>query len=176
LSNKKKFLNLLEEVSSMAEELPTKFKTVPYSSFFKLWYFIQKALPEDVRKTVLMKVGRAIGNEFNIEGINTIDQFLSAATRFVVDEWGITDSANFQAIKEGDTIVRIVDKLDSCKMCFSNTYYKLHDQGHPECMFPHVMLAILGKVRTKFGFKNISFESVRKPGPIGECIMSWRVN
>ncbi|NMC07485.1 MAG: hypothetical protein GYA24_19885 [Candidatus Lokiarchaeota archaeon] len=160
----------------MAEELPTKFKTVPYSSFFKLWYFIQKELPEDVRKTVLMRVGRAIGNEFKPEGIETIDQFLAAATRFVVEEWGITDAANFEAVKEGDKIVRIIDKLNSCKMCFGNTYFKLHDQGHPECMFPHVMMAILGKVRAKFGFKNIAFENVKKPGPVGECIMTWRVN
>ncbi|MBN2153281.1 MAG: hypothetical protein JW839_17645 [Candidatus Lokiarchaeota archaeon] len=160
----------------MAEELPTRFKTIPYSTFFKLWYFIQKELPEDVRKTVLAKVGRAIGNEFNAEGIETIDQFLAAATKFVVEEWGITDAASFQAIKEGDKVVRIVDTLNSCKMCFSNTYYKLRDQGDPECMFPHVMLAILRKVRIKFGFKNIGYEDVQKPGPVGECVMTWRVN
>ncbi len=159
----------------MAEELLTKYKTIPFSNFFKLFYFIQKELPEDVRKTVLMKVGRAIGNEFNTEGIETIDQLLAAAKEFMVDEWGITDDADFQAVKEGGKVVKVVDKLNSCKMCFANTYYRLHDNGHPECMFPHVMLAILGKVRAKFGFKNIGLENTTKPGPVGECIMTWRV-
>lgn len=159
----------------MAEELPNKFTTVPYSSFFKLWYYIQKELSEEERKNVVAKVGRAIGNEFNPEGITTIDEFFAAATKFLTEEWGIVDEAKFEAIEEDGKIVKIVDHLTSCKMCFANTYYRLQDAGHPTCMFPNVMLAILAKVRNIFGFKNISFEEVNKPGPVGECIMTWNV-
>nr|MDO8110796.1 hypothetical protein [Candidatus Sigynarchaeota archaeon] len=159
----------------MAEELPHKFKTVPYAAFFKLWYYIQKELPDDLKKQLLTKVGKAIGEEFNAESIENIDQFLAAAKRFVVDEWGITDEANFESVVENGEVVKITDRLSSCKMCFGNTYFKLHDAGHPVCMFPHVMLAMLGKVRNKLGFKNLAFEEVKKPGPIGECIMTWRV-
>ncbi|HME52750.1 MAG TPA: hypothetical protein VKM55_11070 [Candidatus Lokiarchaeia archaeon] len=160
----------------MAEELPTSFKTIPYSSFFKLWYYIQKELTEDERKNVLAKVGRAIGNEFNAEGIETLDQLFEATTKFLIEEWGIVDEANFEAIEdENGKVVKIVDHLSSCKMCFANTYYRMHDSGHPACMFPNVMLAILSKVKAQFGFKNLAYETVNKPGPVGECEMTWKV-
>ena len=160
----------------MAEDLPTSFKMIPFSSFFKLWYYIQKELSEDERKTVLAKVGRAIGNEFNPEGIETLDQLFDAVTKFVTEEWGIVDDAKLEAIEdENGKVVKIVDHLSSCKMCFANTYYKLHDAGHPACMFPNVMLAILSKVKNQFGFKNLAYESVNKPGSVGECEMIWKV-
>ena len=44
--------------------LPTSFETVPYSTFFKLWYALQKALPPESKGEILTKIGRTIGREF----------------------------------------------------------------------------------------------------------------
>jgi hypothetical protein len=156
-------------------ELPTRFETVPYNTFFKLWYALQKALPEDQKEEILTRIGRTIGKEFNTEGIETIEDFSYRLRRFLEREWAITDNAKVDFVKKEDgTITKILAKQDSCKMCFANTYYRFNDLGSPSCMFPQVMMGILLKVRRKFGFKNIRFEGVNKGG-VGECAMVWNV-
>ena len=158
------------------KELPKRFDTVPYNTFFKLWYALQKALPSNQKEEILTRIGRTIGGEFDNEGIETIDDFLYRLRRFLEQEWAITDNAKVDIVKdEKGNITKILAKQDSCKMCFANTYYRYHDYGSPACMFPQVMMGILLKVRSTFGFKNIRFEGVNKGG-VGECAMVWNVN
>ena len=157
------------------EKLPKQFETVPYSTFFKLWYAIQKALPSDSKGEILTKIGRTIGREFDEKGIETIDDFLTKLQQFLDQEWAITDNAKVGVKKdENGEIIKLTAKQDSCKMCYANTYYKLHDTGTPSCMFPQVMMGILSKVKNKFHFKNLRFEGVQKGG-VGECEMTWNV-
>ena len=156
--------------------LPTRFDTVPYNTFFKLWYALQKALPAEKKNEILTKIGRTIGKEFNENGIETIDDFLQRLREFLEQEWAITDNAkvNVKRDEEGK-ILKILAYQDSCKMCFANTYFRFHDFGSPACMFPQVMMGILSKVKNKFGFRNLRFEGVQKGG-VGECAMQWNVS
>ncbi|MFX0021503.1 MAG: hypothetical protein ACFE9S_04205 [Candidatus Hermodarchaeota archaeon] len=160
-----------DEVNS----LPTRFDTVSYGTFFKLWYALQKALPPDKKDEILTKIGRTIGKEFNEEGIETIEDFLKKLQEFLELEWAITDNAkvNIKRDDEGN-VIKILAYQDSCKMCFANTYYRYHDYGSPACMFPQVMMGILSKMKNKFGFRNMRFEGVQKGG-VGECAMQWNV-
>ncbi|MHA2119813.1 MAG: hypothetical protein ACW990_01275 [Promethearchaeota archaeon] len=48
-------MNLTEDE---VKKLPTQFETVPYSTFFKLWYALQKSLPADKKGEILTKIGR----------------------------------------------------------------------------------------------------------------------
>lgn len=156
-------------------KFPTRFDTVPYSTFFKLWYALQKALPADQKGAILTKIGRTIGKEFDETGIETINDFLIRLQEFLEKEWAITDHAKVDIKKdENGEVIKIIAKQDSCKMCFANTYYHLHDNGSPSCMFPQVMMGVLSKVKHKFGFKNLRFEGVQK-GDVGECAMQWNV-
>ncbi len=160
-----------DEVNS----LPTRFDTVSYSTFFKLWYALQKALPVDQKDAILTKIGPTIGKEFNEEGIETIEDFLYRLREFLEREWAITDNAKVDVKRDAEgTVVKILAYQDSCKMCFANTYYRYHDFGNPACMFPQVMMGILSKVKNKFGFRNLRFEGVQKGG-VGECAMQWNV-
>ena len=155
--------------------LTTRFETVPYSTFFKLWYALQKALPPDKKGEILTKIGRTIGREFEIEGIQTIDDFKSRLEQFLEQEWAITDNAKVEIMKdENGEIVKLKAKQDSCKMCYANTYYKFHDNGNPSCIFPQVIMGVLSKVKNKFGFRNLRYEGVQK-GDVGECAMTWNV-
>ncbi|MFW9785812.1 MAG: hypothetical protein ACFFFB_26240 [Candidatus Heimdallarchaeota archaeon] len=155
--------------------LPTRFETVPYSTFFKLWYALQKSLPVDKKTEILTKIGRTIGREFNADGIETIDQFLNKLQQFLEQEWAITDNAKVGIIRDANgEILKIIAQQDSCKMCYANTFYRFHDNGTPSCMFPQVMMGILSKVKSIFGFKNLRFEGVQK-GNVGECAMTWNV-
>lgn len=157
------------------KDLPHKFKTVPYSTFFKLWYALQKSLPESQKGTILTKIGRTIGRQFSTDGIETLEDFSTKLKEFLEQEWAITDNAKIELVKNEDGVVeKVIAKQDSCKMCFANTYYKHHDHGSPSCMFPQVMMGILSKVRRKFGFKNLRYEGVLKGG-IGVCAMTWNV-
>ena len=160
-----------EEVSA----LPTQFGTVSYSTFFKLWYALQKALPADKKEEILTKIGRTIGKEFNEEGIETIEDFIRRLREFLEREWAITDNAKVDVKRDAEgNVVKILAYQDSCKMCFANTYYRYHDFGSPSCMFPQVMMGILSKVKNKLGFRNLRFEGVQKGG-VGECAMQWNV-
>lgn len=155
--------------------LPTRFDTVPYTTFFKLWYALQKSLPIDKKGEILTKIGRTIGREFNENGIETIDNFMKRLEQFLEQEWAITDNAKVEVVKdEHGEVVKLIAKQDSCKMCFANTYYKFHDNGSPSCMFPQVIMGILSKVKSKFGFRNLRYEGVQKGG-VGECTMMWNV-
>jgi len=155
--------------------LPTRFDTVSYSTFFKLWYALQKALPIDQKDAILTKIGRTIGKEFNEKGIETIEDFLDRLREFLEREWAITDNAKVDVKRDAEgTVAKILAYQDSCKMCFANTYYRYHDFGSPACMFPQVMMGILSKVKKKFGFRNLRFEGVQKGG-VGECAMQWNV-
>ncbi|MFX0017248.1 MAG: hypothetical protein ACFFAK_16995 [Promethearchaeota archaeon] len=160
---------------NQVKDLPTRFETVPYSTFFKLWYAIQKALPPNKKDEILTKIGRTIGREFNEKGIETIDDFMTRLQHFLEQEWAITDNAKVEIVKnENGEIIKLKAKQDSCKMCFANTYYKFHDNGSPSCIFPQVIMGILSKVKNKFGFRNLRYEGVQKGG-VGECAMSWNV-
>lgn len=157
------------------KELSTRFDTVPFSTFFKLWYALQKALPPDKKGEILTKIGRTIGKEFDETGIETIDDFMSRLEQFLEKEWAITDNAKVEVIKnENGEVTKLIAKQDSCKMCFANTYYKYHDNGSPSCMFPQVVMGILSKVKKKFGFRNLRYEGVQKGG-VGVCAMMWNV-
>jgi len=156
-------------------QLPKQFETVPYNTFFKLWYALQKSLPEDQKEQILTRIGRTIGKEFDDDGLETVKEFLNRLKGFLEKEWAITDNAKVAIEKNEDgEIIKIKAKQDSCKMCFANTYFRYHDYGSPSCMFPQVMMGILSKVRKKFGFKNLRFEGVQKGG-VGECAMVWNV-
>lgn len=160
-----------EEVNA----LPTRFDTVSYNTFFKLWYALQKALPVDKKEEILTKIGRTIGKEFNEEGIETTEDFLQRLREFLEQEWAITDNAKVDVKRDTEgNVVKILAYQDSCKMCFANTYYRYHDFGSPSCMFPQVMMGILSKVKNQFGFRNLRFEGVQK-GEVGECAMQWNV-
>lgn len=37
------------------DSLPTQFKTVPYSTFFKVWYTLQKAIPHEQKVNFLLR-------------------------------------------------------------------------------------------------------------------------
>lgn len=166
-------MGLLAENS--INELKTRYDTVPFSTFFKLWYALQKSLPADKKEDILTRIGRTIGREFDNEGIETIDEFLRRLRQFLEQEWAITDNAKVDIVRDGEgNIIKLIAKQDSCKMCFANTYYKYHDNGSPSCMFPQVMMGILSKVKNKFGFKNLRYEGVQKGG-VGECAMTWNV-
>ncbi|MFX0025385.1 MAG: hypothetical protein ACFE8M_03160 [Candidatus Hermodarchaeota archaeon] len=157
------------------KDLPTRFESVPYSTFFKLWYALQKALPPNKKEEILTKIGRTIGREFNEGGIETIDDFIKRLQQFLEQEWAITDNAKVEIVKdENGEIIKLKAKQDSCKMCFANTYYKFHDNGSPSCIFPQVIMGILSKVKNKFGFRNLRYEGVQKGG-VGECSMIWNV-
>jgi len=160
---------------NQVQNLTTRFDTVPYSTFFKLWYALQKALPADKKGEILTKIGRTIGREFDENGIETIDDFMKRLQQFLEQEWAITDNAKVEVVKDehGD-VVKLIAKQDSCKMCFANTYYRFHDNGSPSCMFPQVIMGILSKVKGKFGFRNLRYEGVQKGG-VGECAMVWNV-
>ncbi|MFX1495785.1 MAG: hypothetical protein ACFFBZ_15990, partial [Promethearchaeota archaeon] len=141
-----------EEVNA----LPTRFDTVSYNTFFKLWYALQKALPADRKDKILTKIGRTIGKEFDEKDIETIDDFLRRLREFLEQEWAITDNARVDVKYDGKgNVIKILAYQDSCKMCFANTYYRYHDFGSPACMFPQVMMGILSKVKNKFGFRNL---------------------
>jgi hypothetical protein len=156
-------------------DLPTKFDTVPYNTFFKLWYALQKALPNDQKTEILTRIGRTIGKEFDDEGIETIDDFLYRLKEFLEKEWAITDNARVDVRRDTDgEVIKILAFQDSCKMCYANTYFRYHDYGTPACMFPQVMMGILTKVRNKFGFRNMRYEGVQKGG-VGVCTMMWNV-
>jgi predicted hydrocarbon binding protein len=155
------------------EKLPKQFETVPYSTFFKLWYAVQKSLPSDKKGEILTKIGRTIGKEFNEEGIETIEEFLERVQQFLEQDWAITDVAKVDVEKnKNGEVLKLLVTQNSCKMCFANTYYKFHDTGDPSCMFPQVIMGILSKVKNKFGFKNLRFADVQKGG-VGECQMIW---
>ena len=155
--------------------LPRSFDTVPYSTFFKLWYALQKSLPPESKEEILTKIGRTIGREFDIEGIETIDDFINRLRLFLEQEWAITDNASVELVRDGNgEIIKLIAKQDSCKMCFANTYYRFHDNGSPSCMFPQVIMGVLSKVKNKFGFRNLRYEGVQKGG-VGECAMTWNV-
>lgn len=157
-------------------DLPKRFDTVPYNTFFKLWYALQKALPDDEKTKILTRIGRTIGREFDDSNIEDIDDFLYNLRRFLETEWAITDNAKVDIERDAEgNVSKIRAKQDSCKMCFANTYYRYHDYGTPSCMFPQVMMGILSKVRRKLGFSNLRFEGVQKGG-VGECAMVWNVN
>jgi hypothetical protein len=157
------------------KDLPTRFETVPYSTFFKLWYALQKSLPADKKGEILTRIGRTIGREFNDDGIETINDFLTRLEQFLEQEWAITDNARVEVVRDRDgEVVKLIAKQDSCKMCFANTYYRFHDNGSPSCMFPQVVMGILSKVKNKFGFKNLRYEGVQKGG-VGVCAMTWNV-
>lgn len=157
------------------KKLSTRFDTVPYSTFFKLWYALQKALPQEIKGEILTKIGRTIGREFDNTGIETLEDFQERVQQFLEKEWAITDNAKVEFVKDenGETI-KLITKQDSCKMCFANTYYKFHDHGNPSCMFPQVMIGILSKVKNTFGFRNLRYEGVQK-GAVGVCAMTWNV-
>jgi predicted hydrocarbon binding protein len=160
---------------NQVKDLPTRFKSVPYGTFFKLWYALQKALPPNKKEEILTKIGRTIGREFDENGIDTIDDFMKRLQQFLEQEWAITDNAKVEIVKdENGKVVKLKAKQDSCKMCFANTYYKYHDNGSPSCIFPQVIMGILSKVKNKFGFRNIRYEGVQKGG-VGECAMTWNV-
>ncbi|MHA1682164.1 MAG: hypothetical protein ACTSUE_14600 [Promethearchaeota archaeon] len=159
----------------MAEELEHKFENIKFPAFFKVWYHIQKELSDDVKKSVLTKVGRAIGRELNTDNVETVDDFLVAMKKFLEEEWAMTDTATLEKVEDADGVVKIKCHMDSCKMCFANSYYKKKDGGSPVCMFPQVMMGALGKVKNKFKFRNLAYDCVDKPGPVGECIMTWNV-
>ena len=162
-------------VENSVNDLPTKFETVPYSTFFKLWYALQKSLPSDKKEEILTRIGRTIGREFDDDGIETMDEFLRQLRQFLEQEWAITDNAKIEVIRNGaGNVIKLIAKQDSCKMCFANTYYRFHDNGSPSCMFPQVIMGILSKVKNKFGFKNLRYEGVQKGG-VGECAMTWNV-
>jgi len=166
-------MGLLAE--SNVNELKTRFETVPYSTFFKLWYALQKSLPSDKKEEILTRIGRTIGREFDDDGIETMDDFIRRLREFLEQEWAITDNAKIEVIKDGDgNVVKLIAKQDSCKMCFANTYYRFHDNGSPSCMFPQVMMGILSKIKNQFGFRNLRYEGVQKGG-VGECAMTWNV-
>ncbi|MFX1500754.1 MAG: hypothetical protein ACFFDH_07295 [Promethearchaeota archaeon] len=155
--------------------LPNQFDTVPYNTFFKLWYALQKALPANKKDEILTKIGRTIGKEFNDDGVETTEDFLLRLREFLEKEWAITDNAKVDVKRDGEgNIIKILAYQDSCKMCFANTYFRYHDFGSPACMFPQVMIGILSKVKNKFGFRNLRFEGVQKGG-VGECAMQWNV-
>ncbi|MFX1450337.1 MAG: hypothetical protein ACFFCM_05820 [Promethearchaeota archaeon] len=157
------------------KKLPTQFETVPYSTFFKLWYALQKALPTDKKEEILTKIGRTIGREFDATGIENINDFLNELQRFLEKEWAITNNAEVGFIRDTNgEVIKLKAKQDSCKMCYANTYYRFHDNGSPSCMFPQVIMGILSKVKNKFGFKNLRFEGVQKGG-VGECAMVWNL-
>ncbi|MFX1315046.1 MAG: hypothetical protein ACFE9T_04230 [Promethearchaeota archaeon] len=157
------------------DALANRFEKVPYSTFFKLWYALQKSLPDDKKDEILTKIGRNIGKEFNAEGIETINDFIRRLREFLEKEWAITDNAKVDVKRDEEgNILKILAYQDSCKMCFANTYYRYHDFGKPACMFPQVMMGILSKVKNKFGLRNIRFDSVEKGG-VGECTMQWNV-
>ncbi|MHA1915319.1 MAG: hypothetical protein ACW986_05805 [Promethearchaeota archaeon] len=165
-------MNLTEDE---VKKLPTQFETVPYSTFFKLWYALQKSLPADKKGEILTKIGRTIGREFNDDGIESLGDFLNQLQGFLEHEWAITNKAEVDFVKnQNGEIIKLKAKQDSCKMCYANTYYKFHDNGSPSCMFPQVMMGILSKVKNKFGFKNLRFEGVQKGG-VGECAMTWNL-
>lgn len=156
--------------------LPNRFDTVPYNTFFKLWYALQKALPDNQKQEILTRIGRTIGREFDDEGIETVDEFLIRLKLFLEKDWAITDNALIDLRKDAEgNVLKIIAKQDSCKMCYANTYFRHHDYGSPACMFPQVIMGILSKVRKKFGFKNLRFEGVDKGG-VGECAMVWNVS
>ncbi|MBD3195734.1 MAG: hypothetical protein GF317_11800 [Candidatus Lokiarchaeota archaeon] len=157
------------------KELPKRFDTVPYNTFFKLWYALQKALPKDQKPEILTRIGRTIGKEFDVEGIETMDDFLKKLKNFLETEWAITDNARIDVKRNNEgEVTKIIAFQDSCKMCFANTYYRMHDYGSPSCMFPQVVMGILTKVRNKFGFRNMRYEGVQKGG-VGVCTMAWNV-
>ena len=157
------------------KKLPTQFDTVPYSTFFKLWYALQKALPLDKKGEILTKIGRTIRREFDDSGIETMNDLLNEIQRFLEQEWAITNNAEVEFVKDQrGQVIKLKAKQDSCKMCYANTYYRFHDNGSPSCMFPQVMMGILSKVKNKFGFKNLRFEGVHKGG-VGECGMIWNL-
>ena len=156
-------------------KLPSQFETVPYNTFFKLWYALQKSLPVDKKGEILTKIGRTIGREFDDEGIETMNDFLARLEQFLEQEWAITDNAKVEVLRDREgKVVKLIAKQDSCKMCFANTYYRFHDNGSPSCMFPQVVMGILSKVKKKFGFKNLRYEGVQKGG-VGVCAMTWNV-
>lgn len=156
-------------------DLKTRFETVPFSTFFKLWYALQKSLPSEIKEEILTRIGRTIGREFDADGIETVNEFLKRLRQFLEQEWAITDNANVEFVKDREgNVIKLIAKQDSCKMCFANTYYRFHDNGSPSCMFPQVMMGILSKVRNKFGFRNLRYEGVQKGG-VGECAMIWNV-
>ncbi|MFX0030646.1 MAG: hypothetical protein ACFE8B_15645 [Candidatus Hermodarchaeota archaeon] len=160
---------------NQVKELTTRFETVPYSTFFKLWYSLQKALPPDKKGEILTKIGRTIGREFDESGIETIDDFMARLQQFLEQEWAITDKAKVEVVKdENGEVTKLIAKQDSCKMCFANTYYRFHDNGSPSCMFPQVIMGVLSKVKNKFGFRNLRYEGVQKGG-VGVCAMMWNV-
>ncbi len=157
------------------KNLPKQFETVPYSTFFKVWYALQKAIPQDQKGEIFTKIGRTIGSEFDEGGIETVDEFLDRLQLFLEKEWAITDNAKVDLQKDEDgNVIKLLVKQDSCKMCYANTYYKLHDSGSPSCMFPQVIMGVLSKVKKKFSFKNLRFEGVQKGG-VGECAMNWNL-
>ena len=123
------------------EKLPKQFETVPYSTFFKLWYAVQKSLPSDSKGEILTKIGRTIGREFDEKGVETVDDLLTKLQQFLEQEWAITDNAKVGFIKNNNgELIKITAKQDSCKMCYANTYYRLHDSGSPSCVFPQVIM------------------------------------
>jgi hypothetical protein len=157
------------------KDLSTRFDTVPFSTFFKLWYALQKALPPDKKGEILTKIGRTIGKEFDDSGIESIDDFMNRLQQFLEQEWAITDNAKIEVLlDENGNIEKLIARQDSCKMCFANTYYRFHDNGSPSCMFPQVIMGVLSKVKNKFGFRNLRYEGVQKGG-VGVCAMTWNV-
>ncbi|MFX0082977.1 MAG: hypothetical protein ACFE94_14605 [Candidatus Hodarchaeota archaeon] len=114
---------------NQVQNLTTRFDTVPYSTFFKLWYALQKALPADKKGEIFTKIGRTIGREFDEKGVNTIDDFMKRLEQFLEQEWAITDNAKVEVVKDEDgEVIKLIAKQDSCKMCFANTYYRFHDK------------------------------------------------
>ncbi len=157
------------------EELPQAFDQVPYSLFFKVWYHLQRELRPEDREKSFTKVGRGIGKEFNPDGIETAEEFAEALREFLVNDWGLTQNAQVEILYDGPYVSEIEVHLQDCRMCAANNYFKLADGGEPTCMFPPVIMGTLSQIRKKFGFKNIRFDAVEKPGPVGECIMTFGV-
>ncbi|GAB4327075.1 MAG: hypothetical protein Kow0069_33860 [Promethearchaeota archaeon] len=159
-----------------AEELKDALDQVPYSLFFKVWYNLQKSLGPEEKKSVLTKVGRAIGKEIRTEGVEDEEALLKRLREFLESEWGLSGEVEVELVRDNDgNATHLRTHLQKCAMCPANTYFKKRDGGQPACMFPPVVMAALSKFRKKFGLKNLAFEEVKKPGPVGECEMLFRI-
>ena len=143
-----------------------------HPSLWYIWYHLQKDLPESQRKDAIMKIGRGIGKEIDTSTIDTIEDFISVVKEFLVNEWKITEKANI-TWDQGEDGIKVKCHMDACKMCFANSHFKTSDGGTPTCLFPQVMMGALTKARSKLKFRNVAFDCVDKPGPVGECIMTF---
>jgi hypothetical protein len=145
---------------------------MPYNMFKITWMAIQKALSVEDAKKVFPQLGKELAEQFPVDNVTDADSLASALKAFLEEGFGMVTSVDIE--NDGHTLSF---HNNGCYFCPANTALK-HEGKVPTCIFPPLVLNILQRARKEapaLGLKNLKFGESQKPGPVGECIMTFNI-